>query len=263
LRKCKENKQTQLENHKRTMKNIFLSLMLLACSLQAFNDPKMKSNFGANRVLFRVDMGVYTNGYSLRPTQRIDAPVAANNNSFAHNSYLNIESMLMLNNQGKNADGFNKHRPVFLLGKLNYDANTNTSLVTLSYAHATRCQTNFLFFGKVRGYLSVGVTNRMNGTAMMPADMPYANTGARVGYNVYNKNCALQFETYVFHDQVIVNTTAHRRIGKAVLINAGVENNQPKVGFSTMLGQKCRVSASGRMQGKEQVQGGVSMSLNF
>lgn len=246
------------------MKNIFLSLMLLACSVQAFNDPKMRSNFGANRVLFRLDMGLYSTGLALRPSQRIDAPaLPVNNNNFTSNSYLNIESMVMLNNHGRNADGFNKQRPVFVHGKLNYDAFTNTSLVSLSYAHATTCQSNFLFFGKVRGYLSIGVTSRMNGTAMMPSEMPYANTGARMGYNVYNKNCALQFETYVFHDQVIVNTTAHRRVGKAVLINAGVENNQPKVGFSTMLGDKCRVSASGRMQGKEQVQGGVSMALNF
>src|SRR5690606_19182254 len=210
--------------------------------------------------------GSFADVLSLKPAN-LPTDAGIQNPTFTHPmmkySYLNIESMLMVNNRGGLTDGSTKSRPIFVLGRLNYDAFTNTSLVTLSYAHATTCATNLFFFGKVRGYFSAGVTARMNGEAMMPEGNALGNMGARVGYNVYNDHSALQCESYVFQDQVVVNVTAHRKVGKVILVNGGVDNNRPKVGFSAMLGEKTRVSASSRYHSSGNVQAGASLSMNF
>ncbi|HEY1047929.1 MAG TPA: hypothetical protein VGF79_15920 [Bacteroidia bacterium] len=246
------------------MKLTLLTLLLGANSLMAYYSPKMRTNFGANHATLKVDLGYYSNIYRLPVQSKPDAgTVAPSNGPLNTAMQLNIETMMMVNNRYGFSESLGRSRPTFILGRLNYDGFTNTALATVSYAHSTTCKTNFLFFGQVRGYLSIGVTARMNGTPMIPSDKAYANAGARVGYNVYNENCALQFETYVFHDQVIVNTTAHRKLGNSVLISGGVDNNKPKVGFSVMMGNNCRLSASTRMQDKKNVQAGVNMAVSF
>lgn len=248
------------------MKLTLLTLMMGVNGLMAFYSPKMRANFGANHAVLRIDAGYYSYLCPRPSVVRTDGGTVA---SDGHNHQvwsamtLNAEAMVMVNNRYGFTESLGRRRPTFVHGKVNYDGFTNTSLASFSYAHSTTCKTNFLFFGQVRGYLSAGLAIRTNGTQTFPKGAEYNNMGARFGYNVYNENSALQFETYVFHDKVVISSMAHRKVGGSVLISGGVDNNRPKAGFSVMMGKGCRMSASARMQDVKCLQAGMNVAFNF
>ena len=95
----------------------------------------------------------------------------------------------------------------------------------------------------------------------LPAEQRTTQMGARMGYNVYNRSSAFQFETYAFKNKMMVTAMAYKKLGENFLIQGGVEMNQPKFGLSALIGS-CRLSATTQLY-KNNLQSGVNMTVNF
>lgn len=249
----------QFGNHKRTMKHL-LNLLVIFVSVNAYGyySPKMRNNFGANHAIFRLNAGYF----ATTSTQNQAVPDAApiNHSSMLDKMRMSAEAMIMVNNRG----GFSEvsmHRPVFLQGKAEFDGISRTTLVSAGYAHGLQCRANFLFFGQVKGYFSAGAATMLNNDVYAPSSDKKPQYGARVGYNVYNRSSALQFETYAFKSKVLVTAMAYKKLGESILFQIGVAHNQPKLGFSALVGS-CRISAT-TQYAKNSLQSGVNMTVNF
>lgn len=234
-------------------------LLSLACSAYGLYNPKMRENFGANHAILRLNAGYYGYVYQRQtPVPLESGLVPASHYNMMSNMRLGLEAMVMVNNRGRYSESVSNSRPIFLQAKVQYDGLEKNTLVTAGYAHGLTCKANFLFFGQVRGYFSSGVAMLMSNE---PGTEAKPQVGARVGYNVYNAKSALQFDTYVFENKVLVTTQAYKKVGENFLINGGVTRNQPSVGFSAMIGS-CRLSANAQGN-KQNIQSGVNLTVNF
>ncbi|MCC6818551.1 MAG: hypothetical protein IT245_06660 [Bacteroidia bacterium] len=237
-------------------------ILLLATTVNGMYNPKMRNNFGANHAILRLNTGYYSNAYQM--SKPVNGESGLNNSSdysMLSNMRLGLEAMIMVNNRGNFSESVSRNRPIFLQMKAQYDGLDKNTLVTAGYAHGLECKASFLFFGQVKGYLSIGAAALMNNDPTIPANERTTDVGARLGYNVYNRTSALQFDTYVFKDKVLVTTQAYKKLGENVLINAGVSRNQPSIGFSAMIGS-CRVGATTQYS-KNNFQSGVNLTVNF
>jgi hypothetical protein len=243
------------------MKIYTTAILLMASAIaNAMYNPKMRNNFGANHAILRLNAGYYGNVFlSDRP---VSGDLSQSNQpvSMLSNMRLGFEAMIMVNNRGRFSESVMKTRPIFLQAKAMYDGFERNTIVSAGYAHGLKCMASFPLMGQVKGYFSMGAA------AIIPDKVPapgetQTQMGARVGYNVYNRTSALQFDTYIFQDQVLVSAVAHKKLGDNLLLDAGVSRNQPTVGFSAMIGS-CRISASTQYS-KNNFQSGVNLTANF
>lgn len=240
---------------------IFLSIILMLMSVVTHGNysPKMRNNFGANHAILRLNAGYFSNVCRVA-TKATDAQTPSMALGNLSNMRLSAEAMVMVNNRGNFSESVSRSRPMFMHGKASFDGFTNTTILSVGYAHGLKCQAGFLFFGQVKGYFSAGAAMRINTSDGANRNMA-DNVGARIGYNVYNRSSALQFETHVFQDQVLVTALAHKKLGENILINGGVENNNAKVGMSALIGS-CRLSVSTQYN-KSCLQSGANLTVNF
>jgi hypothetical protein len=241
------------------MNKLFLLFPLLSCAMVygQFN-PKMRNNFGANHATFRINAGYYTPAARLsdQSAERRDISPAP---GMLSNMRLNIESMVMVNNRYGFSESVSRNPAKFILGKMAYDGFTNTALASIAFAKSTKCRTTLPFFGQIKGFWGIGATARFRPNEVAPKLS--SNIGSRLSLNVYNKTSALQAETYVFADGVIVNALVYKKISENFLVNAGVENNLPKLGLSALLGSS-RLSVYTQLH-KRDIQAGVHLAINL
>jgi len=236
------------------------ALLIVFLPLNAYFNPKMRNNFGANHAILRLNAGYFNNVYQLsKPVS--DATKAPAPSSMLDNMRLSAEAMVMLNNRYGFSESVSRSRPKFIHAKAIYDGIAKTSLLSAGYAHGLKCRASFLFFGQVKGYFSMGAAALLNNDMTLPADQRATLVGARMGYNVYNRTSAFQFESYAFKNKVLVTAMAYKKLGENILIQGGVELNQPKFGFSGLIGS-CRLSATTQLN-KNHLQSGVNMTVNF
>ncbi len=241
------------------MKQSILILLLASSALHAQFNPKMRNNFGANHATFRVNTGYYANAAKTglpAPSEQTPAYVPQ---GMLSSMRLDVESMVMMNNRYGFSESVSRHPAKFLLGKLNYDGFSNTALATMAFAKATKCRTSIPFFGQIKGFWGIGATMRFKPNE--PMEGPSNTFGARLSMNCYNKTSALQAETYVFADKVIVNMLVYKKIAENFLVSAGVENNLPKAGLSALIGSS-RFSVFGQMY-KNNLQAGANLTINL
>lgn len=241
------------------MKQLFLMLLSTCTILQAQFNPKMRNNFGANHATFRISAGYYANAMQTTPPSRENVQQTPVQQGMLSSMRLNVESMLMLNNRYGFSESVSRNPAKFILGRASYDGFTNTGLVTLAFAKSTKCRTTLPLFGQIKGFWGIGATMRYKPNEIN--DNPASNVGGRLSLNVYNKTSALQAETYVFSNGVIVNVQAYRKIVENLLVSAGVENNLPRLGLSALIGSS-RLSAFGQLH-KNNIQAGVNLAINL
>lgn len=236
------------------------ALLVVFLPLNAYFNPKMRNNFGANHAILRLNAGYFNNVYQVsKPVlegAKATAPV-----SMMDNMRLSAEAMVMLNNRYGFSESVSRSRPKFINAKGLYDGIAKTTLLSAGYAHGLKCRAGFLFFGQVKGYFSLGAAALINNDMSLPAEQRTTQMGARMGYNVYNRSSAFQFETYAFKSKMFVTAMAYKKLGENILIQGGVEQNQPKFGFSALIGS-CRLSATTQLY-KNNLQSGVNMTVNF
>ncbi|MFM6982685.1 MAG: hypothetical protein ACKOXF_01035 [Chitinophagaceae bacterium] len=236
------------------------ALLVVFLPLNAYFNPKMRNNFGANHAILRLNAGYFNNVYQVsKPVlegAKATAPV-----SMMDNMRLSAEAMVMLNNRYGFSESVSRSRPKFIHAKGIYDGIAKTTLLSAGYAHGLKCRAGFLFFGQVKGYFSLGAAALINNDMSLPAEQRATQMGARMGYNVYNRSSAFQFETYAFKSKMFVTAMAYKKLGENILIQGGVEQNQPKFGFSALIGS-CRLSATTQLY-KNNLQSGVNMTVNF
>ncbi|MBL7837611.1 MAG: hypothetical protein JNM67_08850 [Bacteroidetes bacterium] len=236
-------------------------LLLTSTIANATYNPKMRNNFGANHAILRLNAGYFGTIYQVsKPTQSELSP-ASQAPSMLSSMRLGLEAMIMVNNRGRFSESVMKSRPVFMFAKVMYDGFEANTIMTAGYAHGLKCMASFPLMGQVKGYFSIGAAALVPDKAVLPGVTPPAEYGARVGYNVYNRSSAMQFDTYIFENQVLVSAVAHKKLGENVLLDAGISRNQPTVGFSAMIGS-CRLSASTQYS-KNNFQSGVNLTANF
>jgi len=240
------------------MKTLLLVLLSSCAVLQAQFNPKMRNNFGANHATFRVNAGYYNNVYDVRPNHT-EKPAGYVPQGMLSAMRMNVETMVMMNNRNGFSESVSRNPAKFVLARVAYDGFTNTALATLAFAKSTKCRTTLLFFGQIKGFWSIGATMRFKPNET--AEKSSTNIGTRLAMNCYNKTSALQAETYIFSNGVIVNILAYKKIAENFLISAGVENNLPKAGLSALIGSS-RLSLFGQMH-KNHVQGGVNLTINL
>jgi hypothetical protein len=242
------------------MKSLLLTLLSCCTMLQAQFNPKMRNNFGANHATFRVNAGYYGNIYQDPRRSPENEQSTAVPKSMLSSLRLNVESMVMTNNRYGFSESVSRNPAKFVLGRVSYDGFTNTGLATLAFAKSFKCMTTFPLMGQIKGFWGIGATGRYMTNETQKHDWA-KNTGTRLSLNIYNKTSALQAETYVFSNGVIVNILAYRKLAENFLFNIGVENNLPKAGFSGLIGSS-RLSVYAQMH-KKDVQGGVNLTINL
>ncbi len=240
------------------MKTLLLILLASCSAVFGHYNPKMRNNFGANHATFRINAGYYNN------TLRIGNPNSENPAAYVPQGMLssmrlNVESMVMTNNRYGFSESVSRNPAKFILGRVSYDGFTNTGLATLAFAKSTKCLTSLPIFGQIKGFWGIGATMRFKPNEIN--DKPSSNIGTRLSLNVYNKTSALQAETYVFSNGVIVNILAYRKIAENFLISAGVENNLPKLGLSALIGGS-RLTINSQMH-KRNIQVGMNLTINL
>ncbi len=236
------------------------ALLVVFLPLNAYFNPKMRNNFGANHAILRINAGYFNNVYQVRKPV-LEGTNAAAPVSMMDNMRLSAEAMVMLNNRYGFSESVSRSRPKFIHAKGIYDGIAKTTLLSAGYAHGLKCRAGFLFFGQVKGYFSLGAAALINNDLTLPAEQRTTQMGARMGYNVYNRSSAFQFETYAFKSKMLVTAMAYKKLGENILIQGGVEQNQPKFGFSALIGS-CRLSATTQLY-KNNLQSGVNMTVNF
>ena len=161
------------------MKIYTTAILLLASTIaNAMYNPKMRTNFGANHAILRLNAGYFGNVY--QTAQPVGDFSKSNQPAgMLGNMRLGMEAMIMVNNRGRFSESVSRTRPVFLQAKVLYDGFEQNTILTAGYAHGFKCMAEFPLFGQVKGYLSLGAA------ALVPNNPEQATLyGGRLGYNI-------------------------------------------------------------------------------
>lgn len=240
------------------MRNLCLMICLLAGQLHAQYNPLMRKHFGASNAFLRLNAAYF---YTPENTIRTASPESANSNAdygLIPKMRIGLEAMLLLNNRGNFTESVSRTAPRFVLLRLHDNGPDGKLYGSLSFAQGIPCMSSIPFFGQVKGYWSAGAVmgyDHENGFR------PNTMSGARIGFNAYNKKSALQSEVIGFKNRVVVNVIAYRKLGEHIMFHAGAEYNNPLAGFSFLAGS-CRISINTRLC-KNQMQHGAGLTINL
>lgn len=200
-------------------------LLFLTIKLNAQN---MKLNFGANEQITRIELGYYSNPININPT--CYGYFGDSESGMLSNSQFSLMNMYMINNRNLEKDE-PMSRPRFIINKLDYNDFSKQLTYSISYGQLTECNYSILGIKKLIGYWSVGVANFKNPTVGFGGYNKNLGIQSNIIYNLNKSNGETLFKT---PNKMDISVLIYKQIYKNILINGGIDRNNPRVGMGFM-----------------------------